>query len=160
MVKKFGDDRGSHLAKLLAYSGFFSMFPLMLASVSVIGLVLKDDPELQKKMIDSALSSIPVLGTSISETSAFDGSGLVLVLSILLAFWAGLGLPRYDSGVAERCLEQQDLSTLDGFADERRWRWRGADPSLYVQGSRVWVVTCLQVGSLSRSGASSLRCFR
>ena len=92
VVKKFGDDRGSHLAKLLAYSGFFSMFPLMLASVSVIGLVLKDDPELQKKMIDSALSSIPVLGTSISETSAFDGSGLVLVLSILLAFWAGLGL--------------------------------------------------------------------
>lgn len=92
VLKKFGDDRGSMLAKLIAYNGFFSMFPLLLASVSVLGILLRDDPELRQRMIDSTLSSIPVLGTDLSATSGLPGGGFVLLVSILLAFWAGLGL--------------------------------------------------------------------
>lgn len=92
VLKKFGDDRGSMLAKLIAYNGFFSMFPLLLVSVSVLGILLRDDPELRQRMIDSALSSIPVLGTDLSTTSGLPGGGIVLIVSILLTFWAGLGL--------------------------------------------------------------------
>lgn len=92
VLKKYGDDRGSMLAKLIAYNGFFSMFPLLLASVSVLGILLRDNPDLRDRLIDSTLSSIPVLGTGLSDTSGFSGGGMVLVISILVAFWAGLGL--------------------------------------------------------------------
>lgn len=92
VLKKYGDDRGSQLAKLIAYNGFFSMFPLLLVSVSVLGIVLRDNPELRQRLVDSALSSIPVLGTDLNDTTGFSGGGMVLVVSILLAFWAGLGL--------------------------------------------------------------------
>lgn len=92
VLKKYGDDRGSLLAKLIAYNGFFSMFPLLLASVSVLGILLRDDPELRDRVVSSTLSSIPVLGTDLADTSGFSGGGVVLVVSILLAFWAGLGL--------------------------------------------------------------------
>lgn len=92
VLKKYGEDRGSMLAKLIAYNGFFSMFPLLLASVSVLGILLKDNPELRHRLIDSTLSSIPVLGSDLADTSGFSGGGVVLVISILVAFWAGLGL--------------------------------------------------------------------
>lgn len=92
VLKKYGDDRGSQLAKLLAYNGFFSMFPLLLASVAVLGIVLRGNPDLRDRVIDSALSSIPVLGSELGKTHQLEGGGAVLVVSILLAFWAGLGL--------------------------------------------------------------------
>ena len=92
VFKKYEDDRGSQLAKLLAYNGFFSMFPLLLASVSVLGIVLKDNPKLRETLINSALSSIPVLGSNLQDTDPLSGGTSVLVISILMAFWAGLGL--------------------------------------------------------------------
>lgn len=92
VLKKFGDDRGSMLAKLVAYNGFFSMFPLLLATITVLDIILRDNPELRRRLVESTLSSIPVLGTELSDTTGLSGSGLVLVVSLLVAFWAGLGL--------------------------------------------------------------------
>ena len=44
MFKKFGEDRASNLAALVAYYAFFSLFPLLLAFVSILGFVLEDNP--------------------------------------------------------------------------------------------------------------------
>ena len=35
--KKFGDDQGGYLAALIAYYGFFSLFPLLLVFTSILG---------------------------------------------------------------------------------------------------------------------------
>ena len=51
MVKKFGDDRASSLAALVAYYAFFSLFPLLLAFVSILGFVLEGDPSLRDKVL-------------------------------------------------------------------------------------------------------------
>ena len=38
--KRFTEDRGKHFAALISYYGFFSLFPLLLAFVSLLGVVL------------------------------------------------------------------------------------------------------------------------
>ena len=92
VIKKYGEDLGGQLAMLLTYRGFFSLFPLLLAFVNVIGLLLDDDPELRDQLIDSALGSLPVVGTEIQGAGQIGGSAVVVVLAILLSLWAGLGL--------------------------------------------------------------------
>ncbi len=93
VAKKFGDDKGGQLAMLLAYKGFFSLFPLMLAFVNALGLILRNNEDLQNKLIDSVLGSVPVIGNEISsETGSIGGSAFVLIASILVSIWAGLGL--------------------------------------------------------------------
>ncbi|MFN7148363.1 MAG: YihY/virulence factor BrkB family protein [Microthrixaceae bacterium] len=93
VTKKYGEDRGGQLAMLLAYKGFFSLFPLLLAFVTLLGLLLSGNPELRDDLINSTLASIPVVGTEvISDTGQIDGSVLVLVGAVLVSLWAGLGL--------------------------------------------------------------------
>ena len=93
VVKKFGEDRGGQLAMLLAYKGFFSLFPLLLAFVTTLGLLLRDNDELRSDLIDSTLANVPVIGTEIvNGADAIEGSVVVLVGSILVSLWAGLGL--------------------------------------------------------------------
>lgn len=92
VLKKYGEDQGSQLARLLAYNGFFSMFPLLLGVVSVLGILLRDNPDLRTTLLDSALASIPVLGSNLRDTDPLSGGPAVLVISIALAFWAGLGM--------------------------------------------------------------------
>jgi YihY family inner membrane protein len=93
VVKKFGEDRGGQLAMLLAYKGFFSLFPLLLAFVTTLGLLLRDNEELRSDLIDSTLANVPVIGTEIvNGADAIEGSVVVLVGSILVSLWAGLGL--------------------------------------------------------------------
>ena len=45
--KKFGDDQAGNLAALIAYYSFVAIFPLLLVLVTVLDLVLKNDPGLQ-----------------------------------------------------------------------------------------------------------------
>ncbi len=93
VAKKYGEDRGGQLAMLLAYKGFFSLFPLLLAFVSMLGLLLAGNDELREDLIDSTLASVPVIGTEIvNNAESLEGSVVVLGGSILVSLWAGLGL--------------------------------------------------------------------
>jgi membrane protein len=93
VLKKHGEDRGGQLAVLLAYRGFFSVFPLLLAFVSVMGLLLAGNDELREELVDSALGSVPVIGNEIlAANGEVTGSVVVVVGSILVSLWAGLGL--------------------------------------------------------------------
>lgn len=93
VVKKFGDDRAGRLAALVAYYGFFSLFPAMLAMVTILGFVLDGRDDLRRSIADSALAQFPVVGESIgsSVSSPLSGSAIALVLGLAGAIWAGLG---------------------------------------------------------------------
>lgn len=93
VAKKFGEDRGGSHAALIAYYGFFSMFPLLLALVTVLGFLLANDPGLRKSIVDSALSSFPVIGSQIRR-NRIGGSGLALAVALAFAVWTGLGVIR------------------------------------------------------------------
>ena len=85
VVKKFGDDQAGNLAALVAYYGFFSLFPLMLVLVTVLGIVLQGNIELQARIESSALANFPVIGDEISSNvHPLRGSGLALGIGIAL----------------------------------------------------------------------------
>jgi membrane protein len=93
VAKKFGDDQAGYLSALIAYYGFFSIFPLLLVFVSLLGIVLSNDPELQERLIDSALAQFPIVGPTIArEIDAITGNTVALVVGLLTALWAGLGV--------------------------------------------------------------------
>ena len=50
VVRKFGDDQGGNLAALVAYYAFFSLFPLLLVFVTILGFVLQGDPGAQRSV--------------------------------------------------------------------------------------------------------------
>lgn len=60
--KKFGDDQAGNLAALIAYYAFVAIFPLLLVLVTVLDIVLKNDADLRKELLDSALKQYPVIG--------------------------------------------------------------------------------------------------
>jgi YihY family inner membrane protein len=93
VVRKFLDDRATNLAALIAYYGFFSLFPLLLVLVSVLGFVLDGNPELRADVVDSTLARIPVIGPQLDdELEPLTGSTPALVLGLIGALWAGLGV--------------------------------------------------------------------
>jgi membrane protein len=93
VLKKFGDDRASSLAALVAYYAFLSLFPLLLVFVSVLGFVLEGDPSLQADILDSTLARIPLIGTQLDdEVEPLTGSALALAVGLAGALWAGLGV--------------------------------------------------------------------
>ena len=90
--KKFGDDQGGNLAALLAYYGFFSLFPLLMAFVSILGLLLRGDPAMKRSIEHSALANFPVIGEQISRNVHSLGSGVGLTIGIIGALWGGIGV--------------------------------------------------------------------
>jgi membrane protein len=91
VAKKFGDDQAANLAALIAYYGFFSLFPLLLALVTVLGFLLSDNPQLQQRVLDSALANFPVLGNELrANVHSLHGSGFALAVGLGGLLWAGL----------------------------------------------------------------------
>jgi YihY family inner membrane protein len=91
VFKKFGDDQAGYLAALVAYYAFFSLFPLLLVFVTVLGFVLGNNPELQQKIVGSVLAQLPVIGDQI-KVGAMKGSGIALAIGVLGALIGGLGV--------------------------------------------------------------------
>jgi YihY family inner membrane protein len=96
VVRKFGDDQAGSLAALVAYWGFFSLFPLLLVLVTILGIVLRGHSALQRSILSSALTNFPVIGADLQRgTHTLSGHAtLSLVVGIGLALWAGLGVVR------------------------------------------------------------------
>ena len=93
MVYKFVDDQGSYLTALITYYGFVSLFPLLLLLVTALGFGLQGSPELQQRVLDSALAQFPVIGGQIgTNIHSFHGSVLGLVTGILGSLYGGLGV--------------------------------------------------------------------
>jgi YihY family inner membrane protein len=92
VVKHFGEDNAGNLAATMAYYGFFSLFPLLLVLVTGAAIVLRDDPELQQRLLDSALANFPIVGEDIKDNlGRIEASGVALAVGIVTSIWAGLG---------------------------------------------------------------------
>ncbi len=92
VARKFIDDRASGLAALVAYYAFFSIFPLLLVFVSLVGF-LAEDAALRKEIVDSLFAEMPVVGPQVrGEVGTLTGSGPALALGLVTALFGGLGL--------------------------------------------------------------------
>lgn len=93
VYKKFSEDGGGRLAALLAYYAFFSVFPLLLLLVTVLGYVLKGDPGAQHDVLNSALVDFPVVGPQLARNPAsLHGNGVALAIGLVGAVLGGLGV--------------------------------------------------------------------
>jgi YihY family inner membrane protein len=91
--KKFGDDQAGNLAALIAYYAFAAVFPLLLVLVTVLDLVLKDNPALRKELLHSALSQYPVIGPELGRNvHSLNQTGFALVIGLILTFLAARGV--------------------------------------------------------------------
>jgi membrane protein len=91
VVRKFGQDQAGNLAALVAYYAFFSLFPLLLVFVTILGYVLQHNhPELLS-VENSVRSNFPAVGKYLQFTS-LHGHLLALILGIVTSVWSGLGV--------------------------------------------------------------------
>jgi YihY family inner membrane protein len=89
VVKKFSDDRAGYLAALVSYFAFFSLFPLLMALTSILGLVLEGRDEWKDELTGEATEQIPVIGDQLS-VGELTGSTVAIVVGVALALWSGL----------------------------------------------------------------------
>jgi YihY family inner membrane protein len=87
--QKYSDDEGGRLSAALAYYGVYSIFPLLLIFVSVLGFVLRGHPKLERSIVDSALGQFPVIGAQLQNHS-LQGSVFALAVGIAGSLWAGM----------------------------------------------------------------------
>jgi membrane protein len=91
--KKFGDDQAGNLAMLVAWFAFVSIFPLMLVLVTVLDLVLRNNPDLQNRLKTSALHEYPLIGQQLGHISPLNQPfGLPLVIGLVGTFLGALGV--------------------------------------------------------------------
>jgi YihY family inner membrane protein len=91
VVKKFGNDNAGSLAALIAYYGFFALFPLLLLFTTILGFVLQGNQSAQQSVIHSALGQFPIIGNQLSAHS-LTGSGFALAVGIVGTVLSGLGV--------------------------------------------------------------------
>jgi membrane protein len=91
--KKFGDDHAGNLAALLSYYGFASLLPMLLVFVTVLDMVLRNDPDLRERVLHSTFGQYPVIGPQLqNNVHSLGATGFALVAGITLTFVGALGV--------------------------------------------------------------------
>jgi inner membrane protein YhjD len=93
-VKRFGDDDSGTLAAALTYYLFFSVFPLLLFSASLLGRLTFASPELRARVLQAGVTSVPLLADVLRpETLAELGrrSSSLALAALILALYSGTG---------------------------------------------------------------------
>ena len=92
VIYKFFDDGGGYLAAMLAYYAFVSLFPALLLLSTVLSIVLRNDPDLQERIINSALSTVPVIGQQLGDPKSLSGGTAGVIAGVGFALYGGLGV--------------------------------------------------------------------
>ncbi len=76
-------------ASVLAFFGFLSIFPLLLVATTILGFVLQNNEDLQRRILEGALADIPVIGQQLQDDPAsLNGSVWVLIAGLATALWS------------------------------------------------------------------------
>jgi uncharacterized BrkB/YihY/UPF0761 family membrane protein len=92
VVYKYVDDQATYLAVIVTYYALFATLPLLLLATSILGFLLQGDPELQARVLDSALSQFPVIGDQFREPEGLTGSTTAVIVGSLAATYGAIGL--------------------------------------------------------------------
>jgi membrane protein len=82
--RKFSDDRAADLAALIAYFTFVAVFPLLLAAISVVDIVAKNDAAARRAVLDWAAKVWPQFGPQVAA-SLHSGERSTVALIVGLA---------------------------------------------------------------------------
>src|SRR5438552_14306961 len=136
VFKHFGDDEAGNLAALVAYYGFFSLFPLLLVLVTTLGFVLRGHPDMQERILHSTLAQFPVIGDQI-QTHRLDANGVGLAVGLIGLVWGGLGAMQ---------AAENSMNTVSAVPKERRPNF------LYSRARAVLMLAVLGVALPATTG--------
>jgi YihY family inner membrane protein len=88
--KKFGEDSSANLASTMAFWAFFSVFPLLLATVTVLGWVVSAED--RRRVMGHLNSYLPLI--DVSSIERLNGSWPALIIGLVSAFWSGSAVVR------------------------------------------------------------------
>ena len=88
--KKFSEDKSANLAAMIAFWGFFSIFPLLISLVTILAWVLPASDK--ASVLGHVAKMLPVLDPS--TVGGLTGSWWVLVMGLATAIWSGTGVVR------------------------------------------------------------------
>jgi YihY family inner membrane protein len=120
VVKKFSEDGAGGLAAMIAYYAFFSLFPLLLVLVTVLGYVFQGDRSFEKSVENSVLAQFPIVGGQL-RTHQLSGRLAGVVVGGVLSLWAGLGVTQ----AAQNAFDQVWAVPMKARPDFLRKRLRG-----------------------------------
>jgi YihY family inner membrane protein len=93
VLKRYSEDEAGSLGALIAYYGFFSLFPLLLVFVTVLGFVVQGDAKARESVLHSTLSQFPIIGAQLqSNVHSLKGSAIGLAIGIVGSLLAGLAV--------------------------------------------------------------------
>jgi inner membrane protein YhjD len=151
VVKKFSDDQASQLAALIAYYGFFALFPLLLVFVTVLGFVLQGNASAQNSVLHSTLSQFPIIGTQLqNNVHSLKGSGVALAIGLGGALLAGLGI----TGAAQNAFNQVWYVPHKRRPNFLTWRVRGL--GLLVALGALAIVSSTAAGYVTAQTAGAV----
>ncbi|WP_431910501.1 YihY/virulence factor BrkB family protein [Amycolatopsis thermoflava] len=90
VVKKFLEDQSTQLASMIAFWAFFSIFPLFLVLITLLGFFVPDD--LKNDVLGNVGSMFPLLDPATMQ--GFGGSAWALILGLVTALWSGIAVVR------------------------------------------------------------------
>ena len=92
IVYKYVDDGGPSLAAQITYYAFVSLFPILLLASTILGIVLIGHPVLQQRVLESALTQLPVIGDDLRRPQGLGGGPVGIVVGLLGALYGAMGL--------------------------------------------------------------------
>lgn len=93
IFKKFSEDEGGHLAALMTYYGFLSLFPLLIVAIALAQIISQGNAELKDRIVSSVTSYFPAIGDSLAANlHAPSRTGIALVIGLLIIFYGARGV--------------------------------------------------------------------
>ena len=89
-VKELGDDDATHMAAGVAYYALFSLFPLLLGIIAIIGMASQSGST-RRRILEWTSDNFPGAGDLISDNivASIEASGSLGAISIIGLIWAG-----------------------------------------------------------------------
>lgn len=87
-AKNFAEDRGTQMAAAISYYTLFSLLPLLILTIAIFGLVLRDE-SLQQRVIDNLIEALPILPDDVNSvvTGTIESAPELALISLLGAIW-------------------------------------------------------------------------
>ena len=137
--KKFGDDQAGNLAALIAYSAFVGIFPLLLVAVTVLNMVLKNNPELKARVLKAANEAYPVVFSQLEpDIGKLSQTGIALVIGLVGTFIGALGVANSLQNALNSVWEIP-FARRPGFP----WSWLRSFTLIIVVGTGLIATTVL-----------------
>lgn len=151
VVKKFGDDQAGQLAALIAYYGFFALFPLLLVLTTVVGIAFRHNPALQHHVLNTTLSDFPMLRNTL-KLGVLSGNGVGLIIGLIGTFFGARGVANA-AQYAFNSVWEVPFQHRPGFP----WNWLRSLAMMLVVGVGVLVTTTLAGVGAGSGGHLMLR---